>query len=302
MKSIFDHGLIAGGQETNEGRRTIFFTPLNPFGKDEQEEAVHGDLSVQRKLDYSSNWKHDQDAVQEVKFDQEASITDVKFTRQGKSCGELRSVGRLNNVSKVSLMSASTANALIEKSVREMQSTVRTIAAYTEWVYGATFELGSASSTWTAEIVGHAVSGSQSCVSRPKHVKTTCGRRKPKSCCKALVKFGDVVMLMTIEKPRHQPHVSTIMLNLVDRSDEVVPTTYRVVQSSYCASRAEKSSEVVPETRGEKTKLVGSVPGEKWNSRSVDSPKSGCDVRRRVPAKTAYGGGATRASGIGRKS
>ena len=63
MKSIFDHGLIAGGQETKEGRRTIFFTPLNPFGKDEEEEAVHGDLSVPKKLHYSSNWTHDQDAV-----------------------------------------------------------------------------------------------------------------------------------------------------------------------------------------------------------------------------------------------
>ena len=87
---------------------------------------------------------------QEVKFDQETSITDVMFTREGKSCGELRSVGG-NNVSKESPMSAS-ANALIEKSVREMQSTVRTIVAYIEWVYGTTSEPGSAISTWTVEI------------------------------------------------------------------------------------------------------------------------------------------------------
>ena len=85
---------------------------------------------------------------QEVKFDQETSITDVKFTRQGKSCGELRGVGGSNNVSKELLMSASTANALIEKSVREMQSTVRTIVA----VYGTTSEPVSAISTWTLEI------------------------------------------------------------------------------------------------------------------------------------------------------
>ena len=63
MKSILEHGLISGGKETKEGRRTIFFTPLSPFGKDEGEEAVHGDLSVQRRLHYSSDWKHDQDAV-----------------------------------------------------------------------------------------------------------------------------------------------------------------------------------------------------------------------------------------------
>ena len=57
MKSILEHG----GKETKEGRRTIFFSPLNPFGKDEEAEAVHGDLSVPRKFPYSSNWKHDQD-------------------------------------------------------------------------------------------------------------------------------------------------------------------------------------------------------------------------------------------------
>ena len=55
---------------------------------------------------------------QEVKFDQEASTTDVKFTRQGKSCGELRSAGRSSNVSKESPMSARTEKALIEKTVR----------------------------------------------------------------------------------------------------------------------------------------------------------------------------------------
>ena len=50
MKSNFEHGLIAGGKETKEGRRTIFFTPLNPFAKDEEEETVDGDLSVPRKF------------------------------------------------------------------------------------------------------------------------------------------------------------------------------------------------------------------------------------------------------------
>ena len=85
----------------------------------------------------------------EVKFDQEALITDVKNTltgglrnvgRQSKSCGESRSVERSNNVSQESPMSASAVNALIEKSVRLMQSTVRTIVAYIEWVYGTTSE------------------------------------------------------------------------------------------------------------------------------------------------------------------
>ena len=55
---------------------------------------------------------------QEVKFDQEASITDVKNTLMG----ELRSAGGSSNVSEESPMSASTENAMTEKSVREMQS------------------------------------------------------------------------------------------------------------------------------------------------------------------------------------
>ena len=36
MKSIFEHGLIAGGTEKKGGRRIIFFAALNPFGKDEE--------------------------------------------------------------------------------------------------------------------------------------------------------------------------------------------------------------------------------------------------------------------------
>ena len=129
---------------------------------------------------------------QEVKVDQETSITDVKFTRQGKSCGELCSVGGSSNVSKESPMCASAANALIEKSVREMQST-------SSMVYGTMSEPGSASLTWTMAIVGHVVGRSQSSVA---DVTTACERRKRKSCRKALVKFDELVMLMTIEKPK----------------------------------------------------------------------------------------------------
>ena len=121
-------------------------------------------------------------------------------------------------------MSASTASALIEKSVRDMQST-------TSMVRGTMSEPGSAISTWTVEIVGHVVIRSQSGVS---DVKTACERRKRKSCRKALVKFDELVMLMTIEKPKDKGKVdaNTIMLDLVDRSDEVVVgTTDRVVKA-----------------------------------------------------------------------
>ena len=117
---------------------------------------------------------------QKAKFDQETSITGVKNTLTG----ELRSVGGSSNVSKESPMSASTANALIEKSVREMQST-------SSMVYGTMSNPVSASSTLTVEIMGHVVIRSQSRVS---DVKTACERRKRKSCHIALVKFDELVI------------------------------------------------------------------------------------------------------------
>ena len=129
---------------------------------------------------------------QEVKFDQEVSITDVKFTSQGKSCGELRSAGR-----------SSTENSLVEKSVREMQ--INSLM-----VHGITSDPGCARP--------HVIRSQPSV----PDVTTACGRRKRKSCRKALVNLDELVMLMTIDKPEHQPYASTIMLDLVDMSHEVV--------------------------------------------------------------------------------
>ena len=62
-------------------------------------------------------------------------------------------------------------------------------------VCGTMSNPGSASSTWTAEIVGHVIR-SQSIFS---DVKTACER---KSCRRALVKFDELVMLMAIENTR----------------------------------------------------------------------------------------------------
>ena len=105
----------------------------------------------------------------EVKFDQETASTDVKF----KSCGELRSAGGSSNVSKESPMSASTENAFIEKSVREMQSTF-------SMMHGTTSDAGSARP--------HVIR------SQPHvpDVKTACERRKRKSYRKALVKLDEL--------------------------------------------------------------------------------------------------------------
>ena len=101
-----------------------------------------------------------EDSDEDVKFDQEALIAGMK----NSLTGEVRNVGGSSNVSKESLVGASAVNAVTEKSVREMQSTVKTIVAHIEWVYGATSGPESAISTWTMEIVGHVVSRSQSIV------------------------------------------------------------------------------------------------------------------------------------------
>ena len=63
--------------------------------------------------------------------------------------------------------------------------------------YGTVSDLGSASSTWAVEIVGHVVGRSQSSVA---DVRTACEHRKRKSFRKEWVKFDELVMLMTIEK------------------------------------------------------------------------------------------------------
>ena len=41
VTSIFTSRLIAGGRESEEGRPTTFFTPLNPFGYNPDEERTH---------------------------------------------------------------------------------------------------------------------------------------------------------------------------------------------------------------------------------------------------------------------
>ena len=56
-RSILQAGLIAGGRESNEERQTVFFTPLNPFGDEPDEEGVNNDLSRPRKVHHNSKWK-----------------------------------------------------------------------------------------------------------------------------------------------------------------------------------------------------------------------------------------------------
>ena len=68
INSILEIGLIAGAKERKEGRQTIFFTPLNSFGKNPDEEETSDDIPLLRKVHYHSNWKHDQDAAYRIKL------------------------------------------------------------------------------------------------------------------------------------------------------------------------------------------------------------------------------------------
>ena len=88
MQILEGRRLIARDRACETGQRSLNVGKL-------VNEMIASDVQTQMVVKFN----------QEVKFDQEASITYVKFTRQGKSCGELRSVGGSNNVSKESLMS-----------------------------------------------------------------------------------------------------------------------------------------------------------------------------------------------------
>ena len=163
-----------------------------------------------------------------VKSDQEASIVDVKNALMR----ELRGVEGLTVMPEESPVGSSAANAVIERSVWEMQSTTRAHVAYDGWVHGTVFEPGSAILTWAVEFSGQVVSRFQRSVSDGKLAYE---RRKLKSYREVLVPFGELVMFMPMEKPKDKGEGRNcvgIMLGLVDRSDEVViGTTERVVKA-----------------------------------------------------------------------
>ena len=46
--SILENGLIPVGKESDKGRQTVFFTPLNPFGGDSDEEEPRDDYTAQK--------------------------------------------------------------------------------------------------------------------------------------------------------------------------------------------------------------------------------------------------------------
>ena len=81
---------------------------------------------------------------------------------------------------------------MIEKSVWCTPKVARFLDAYDEWMYSTASDSGSAMLTWTVEIVGHVDSRSRSGVSDER---SSCERRKRKSCRKAFVLINELVML-----------------------------------------------------------------------------------------------------------
>ena len=68
VTSILRSGLIAGGRESKDGRQTVFFAPLNPFGNNPDEDEPSDDLLKPRAVYYHSKWKPHEDAVYWINF------------------------------------------------------------------------------------------------------------------------------------------------------------------------------------------------------------------------------------------
>ena len=67
VTSILQARLIAFERTRKEVRQTVFFTPLDPFG-DEAEEEFNNNLSRPRKVHFQSKWKLHHDTVYWVNF------------------------------------------------------------------------------------------------------------------------------------------------------------------------------------------------------------------------------------------
>ena len=59
--SYIKSGLIAGGNDSKEGRRTVFFTAVHPMS--EPQEDVHHDVTGPREVLHRTQWKVYQNAA-----------------------------------------------------------------------------------------------------------------------------------------------------------------------------------------------------------------------------------------------
>ena len=67
IKSSLATKLLTRGRESNEGRQTIFFTPLTPSGENSDEKESSDDPPLPRKKHCYRNWKPYQDALHWIK-------------------------------------------------------------------------------------------------------------------------------------------------------------------------------------------------------------------------------------------
>ena len=63
FQSNLGSGIIPGGKEEYNARQAVFLTPLNPFGKDPEEEKPHPDYTIPQKAPHETRWRRNQDAV-----------------------------------------------------------------------------------------------------------------------------------------------------------------------------------------------------------------------------------------------
>ena len=67
-QSILGRGIIPVGKENDKARQAVFFIPLDPFGKDPDEEKPDDDYTVHQKVHHESFWTRNQDAENWIKL------------------------------------------------------------------------------------------------------------------------------------------------------------------------------------------------------------------------------------------
>ena len=55
-------------RKNDNSRQPVFFTPLDPFGNNPDEEKTHDDYTIPHKVHYKTYWKHNQVAVYWIKL------------------------------------------------------------------------------------------------------------------------------------------------------------------------------------------------------------------------------------------
>ena len=68
MQSVLESGLFPDGKENDKARQAVFFTPLNPFGENPDEEKTHDNYKISQKVHHHSYWKRNRDAAYWIKL------------------------------------------------------------------------------------------------------------------------------------------------------------------------------------------------------------------------------------------